>query len=645
MEEKKSIEHGMMENIERVLDNVFDKDEEKNIHLNKRHSYQIPKIFLNDHLLSNNELNKNSNINNNEMKPNIINENLNSENDFRCFLNEYGEKIEKIDYNKNLIDIEDYNKLKGNFLNLITSQNGSRFMQKIYLNTNYDILKKIFDEISNSISDCMIDPYANYFCQKFFGVLKKEERIIFLKSIIEKIIDISISKIGTYPLQSVIGQLNNENEIEMILNSLHGKILDLCKNTQGVHVIEKIIICFNEDIIKEIYDVIIENFYQLAINQNGLFVCKKIIYQCKKEENLIRIRDILSKESLNLIYNQYGNYTIQVAVETWNKEFFEPIIENFYNNFVQLSCQKYSSNVIEKCLEKSDNKILNRYIDEVCKNNNIITLIKNSYGNFVLQKSFKLSNGRSRIKLINSIKKNIEKLNDQKLINKWKTLILSSSYLSLDNSSSFFSQTHLSSSPISERKNNMNNNIKNNSFNLDSNTQNINNMLNSNNNFHSSTNSPMMRPQLSVNNSPFLSPMIQNSPIISPMRLMNINSPIQRNNININNNISNINNIPISSIQRSPIMSPIQLPRNIIVNNNNYISGNTLMIPSSVFIGNNNTNINNINNINNVNNNDFYLIGGINNRNIRSNINNNNNLILRDNNFNGKMEFRNSKRK
>jgi hypothetical protein len=637
MEEKKSIEHDMMENIERVLDNVFDKDEEKNIHLNKRHSYQIPKIFLNDHLLSNNELNKNSNINNNEMKPNIINENLNSENDFRCFLNEYGEKIEKIDYNKNLIDIEDYNKLKGNFLNLITSQNGSRFMQKIYLNTNYDILKKIFDEISNSISDCMIDPYANYFCQKFFGVLKKEERIIFLKSIIEKIIDISISKIGTYPLQSVIGQLNNENEIEMILNALNGKILDLCKNTQGVHVIEKIIICFNEDIIKEIYDVIIENFYQLAINQNGLFVCKKIIYQCKKEENLIRIRDILSKESLNLIYNQYGNYTIQVAVETWNKEFFEPIIENFYNNFVQLSCQKYSSNVIEKCLEKSGNKILNRYIDEVCKNNNIITLIKNGYGNFVLQKSFKLSNGRSRIKLINSIKKNIEKLNDQKLINKWKTLILSSSYLSLENSSTFFSQTHLSSSPISERKNNMNNNIKNNSFNLDSNTQNINNMLNSNNNFHSSTNSPMMRPQLSLNNSPFLSPMIQNSPIISSMRLMNINSPIQRNNINNININNNINNIPISHLQNSPIMSPLQLPRNIIVNNNNnFISGNTLMIPSPVFIGNNNTNINNINN-------EFYL-RGINNNNVRSNINNNN-LILRDNNFNGKMEYRNSKRK
>ena len=643
MESKKSIEHDMMENIERVLDNVFDKDEEKNTLINKRHSYQIPKIFLNDHLLSNKEINNNLNINNNEIKSNINNQNLNVnlENEFRFYLNEHGEKIEKLDYNKNSIDIEDYNKLKGNFLNLITSQNGSRFMQKIYLNTKYDILKKIFDEISNSISDCMIDPYANYFCQKFFGVLKKEERIIFLNSIINKIIDISISKIGTYPLQSVIGQLNNENEIEMILNSLHGKILDLCKNTQGVHVIEKIIICFNEDIIKEIYDVIIENFYQLAINQNGLFVCKKIIYQSKKEENLIRIREILSKDSLNLIYNQYGNYTIQVAVEIWNKEFFEPIIDNFYNNFIQLSCQKYSSNVIEKILEKSDSKILNKYIDEVCKNNNIITLIKNSYGNFVLQKAFKLSNGRSRIKLINSIKKNIEKLNDQKLINKWKTLILSSSYLSLENSSQFFTQTHLSSSPTSARKNNMNNNIKinpNNSFNLDSNNQNINNILNNtNNNFHSSTNSPMMRPQLSLNNSPFLSPMIQNSPIISSMRLMNINSPIQRNNINNININNNINNIPISNLQNSPIMSPLQLPRNIIVNNNNnFISGNTLMIPSPVFIGNNNTNINNINN-------EFYL-RGINNNNVRSNINNNN-LILRDNNFNGKMEYRNSKRK
>ena len=197
MESKKSIEHDMMENIERVLDNVFDKDEEKNTLINKRHSYQIPKIFLNDHLLSNKEINNNLNINNNEIKSNINNQNLNVnlENEFRFYLNEHGEKIEKLDYNKNSIDIEDYNKLKGNFLNLITSQNGSRFMQKIYLNTNYDILKKIFDEISNSISDCMIEPYANYFCQKFFGVLKKEERIIFLNSIITSYISLIISSL------------------------------------------------------------------------------------------------------------------------------------------------------------------------------------------------------------------------------------------------------------------------------------------------------------------------------------------------------------------------------------------------------------------------------------------------------------------
>ena len=497
MDKKSSLEINMMENVERVLINVFDDDEEikdqkdKLPKLNRQYSLETPKLFINDQLLSGTEKNPPKLYINNKIQSNK--EDLNVSDDIPPFsLNEQGEKIEKIVANKNSIDLDDYNKLKGNFLNLITSQNGSRFMQKIYVNSDYEVLKRIFNEISSSIADCMVDPYANYFCKKFFGVLKKEERKIFLNSIINKIIDISNSKIGTYPLQAVIAQLDENEEINLIMNAIHGKIIDLCNNAQGVHVIEKMILCFDETKIQEIYDTIIDNFIQLSSNPNGLFVCKKIIYQSKKKENLLRIREVITKNSMTLIYNQYGNYTIQVAIDTWSRDFSQPIIQSFSSNLINLSCQKYSSNVIEKCIEKSDGKLLGEIIDEICKNTN--TLIKNSFGNFVLQKSLKLSSGRRKIKLTNSIKKSLDKLTDKKLIKKWKTILSSSTHLNLNsetnkntnqNNSFFSSGDHISSSPISDRGNNS-------SF--------TNTFLSQKENFfkniHSPRNSPMIRPQL-----------------------------------------------------------------------------------------------------------------------------------------------------
>ena len=602
MEKKSSLEINMIKNVERILINVFDDEEDKEEQkdnspkLNRQYSVETPKLFINDQLLSETEKNPPKFYLNHKMHSNKINEDLNLSDEIPPFsFNEQGEKIEKIIANKNSIDMEDYNKLKGNFLNLITSQNGSRFMQKIYANSDYEVLKKIFNEISSSIADCMIDPYANYFCQKFFGVLKKEERKIFLNSIINKIIDISNSKIGTYPLQAVIAQLDEDEEISLIMNAIHGKIIDLCNNAQGVHVIEKMILCFDETKIQEIYDSIIDNFIQLSTNPNGLFVCKKIIYQSKKEENLLRIREVITKNSMTLIYNQYGNYTIQVAIDTWSRDFSQPIIQSFSSHLINLSCQKYSSNVIEKCIEKSDNKLLGDFIDEISKNSNILALIKNSFGNFVLQKALKLSSGRRKTKLTNSIKKSLDKLSDKKLIKKWKTILSSSTHLNLNlenninqNNSFFSSGDHISSSPISDRGNN--------------NSSLINTFFSQKDNFfrnmHTPRNSPMIRPQLSVNNSPFATPII-NSPLMSPMRLMNMGSPI---------NSPLHSPLPGSPIQGSPICSPSHIGRTLMINNNlntnlNNINANlnnlnfgmrsnTLMIPPNVMINGGSPNIN-----------------------------------------------------
>ena len=81
------------------------------------------------------------------------------------------------------IEKEDLLILKGNFHKLIISQNGSRILQKALQNSHSSIMLAIFSEIDDKISDLMIDPYANYFCQIFYTYLEINEKLIFLKKV------------------------------------------------------------------------------------------------------------------------------------------------------------------------------------------------------------------------------------------------------------------------------------------------------------------------------------------------------------------------------------------------------------------------------------------------------------------------------
>jgi len=81
------------------------------------------------------------------------------------------------------IDVEDLNELKGNFLNLITCYNGSRIMQKALAYSSYKIIHQILKEIEHKLNELMVDPYANYFCQKFYEYLNLDDRLIFLERV------------------------------------------------------------------------------------------------------------------------------------------------------------------------------------------------------------------------------------------------------------------------------------------------------------------------------------------------------------------------------------------------------------------------------------------------------------------------------
>ena len=345
----------------------------------------------------------------------IINENISRELEMLLIQNGF--------FNHNVYTI-----LQGKFIPLMKIQQSSRILQYYLDNTPLEIIHLIFVEIQNELIDLLFDIYANYFCLKIFYFLNNEDKIIYLKNISNNLNNLSINKISTYPIQCIIEKLNNEKEQEIIFNGIINNLMKLCIDVYGTHVIEKIFSSFNyEKYLIYISNFILENFVFLVNNSNGLCIVKKeILLEYKnKNDNFKKLKKLIIENSIILIQNPFGNYALQMAIDNWEINDLQEIFSTFKGRYVFLSIQKYSSNVIERCIEKSE-EFLTNFIYEISNDNNSIKLLmKNNYGNYVIQTALKVSKNQIQIQkiLINILNKNLIVLNDKKLINKWKSII------------------------------------------------------------------------------------------------------------------------------------------------------------------------------------------------------------------------------
>jgi hypothetical protein len=432
--------------------NGFSNNNNLNPSFNNNTNFNLTKKHFNLHQLNNNNsfflMNNKQILNNNKINNKEIYNELINKNEMNINKNQLQKKfltisipqgtnmyIEMLLYDLNNLLIKNekidyfiYNKFKGNFVNLIQTHRGSRMFQNFLKNTSNDIIHLIFTEINKSLIELIKEPYANYFCKKFFIYLNKKDRIDFLLIISSSIINLSINNIGTYPIQAIIEQIESKKEKKIIIDSIKNSIQVLCYDTYGTHVLEKIISCFEEEFTEFIFNYVEKNFLNLSSHINGICIVKKILSLTNKKDIHNRLKKIIIENSIDLIQHTFGNYVLQIIIETWDLKEILEVLSCFYNKFTFLSMLKYSSNVVEKCIEKSE-VILKEFINEICNNGKISDIMKNNYGNYVIQKALKISLNEEKKKLVSEVEKNIFKLNDKKLIIKWKSII----YPYLDN--------------------------------------------------------------------------------------------------------------------------------------------------------------------------------------------------------------------
>ncbi len=59
----------------------------------------------------------------------------------------------------------------------------------------------------------------------------------------------------------------------------------------------------------------------------------------------------LNSDCIEIVQDPFGNYAIQFAIEQYGVEDCFEIVQQILCNIVLLANQKFSSNVVEKCIE------------------------------------------------------------------------------------------------------------------------------------------------------------------------------------------------------------------------------------------------------------------------------------------------------
>ncbi|WOH08253.1 hypothetical protein DCAR_0727691 [Daucus carota subsp. sativus] len=291
-------------------------------------------------------------------------------------------------------------------------QHGCRFLQRIFTEGNQEDVEKIFRETIVHIVELMTDPFGNYLVQKLLEVCDENQQMQILHSITRKpgdLVRISCDMHGTRAVQKIIETLKTQEQFSTIVSALKPGIVTIIKNMNGNHVAQRCLQYLTTEHSEFLFDAATANCVELATDRHGCCVLQKCLNHSNDAQRHRLVQKITSN-ALILSQDPFGNYVVQYVFEIHVPWAAAEILDQLEGNYADLSIQKYSSNVVEKCLkyagEEGRLSIIQELIDSTC----IDRIMQDPYGNYVVQAALNLSKGALHVALVEAIRTNVHVL-------------------------------------------------------------------------------------------------------------------------------------------------------------------------------------------------------------------------------------------
>ena len=391
--------------------NIIPKYEKESVNINHNNK----KDFLNNNQSIDNNIYNIINRNNNNNNYYIENNNNNN-------INKKFKRIKKETKYMNMTLEEITNNLE-----LIASKkNGCKFLEDFLKSSenHSEIINNIFYPKLYWVKLCELcnDLFGNYFIQALIPELDHNNLISFTNLVVNNLLKLCLNSHGTRVVQILINNIK-DNKFGLLLlfkKALSQIMVKLIYNLNGSFVIMHYAMTIIDN--EMIYDFLNNNLVDIATNSYSCSALQKLIDISNNQQKQKLLINIVNNTN-NLVGNQCGLYVLQFVMSKNNYYLNDAILGKILDKIIFLSKRKYSSNVIEKCLETCSREMVDKLIDIF--NNEIIIrdLIKDIFGNYVIQKLLIVCYNEAKkeqiLKYIALEFKNLKNLSyGQKLMNK-----------------------------------------------------------------------------------------------------------------------------------------------------------------------------------------------------------------------------------
>ena len=205
-------------------------------------------------------------------------------------------------------------------LKLITAlsfaETSKELQAKISNETDPLQIQSIFINLKGYYANLIYGKNSNYFMSCLIKKLNSAQKIEILTEIQCEIVKMSIHEYGSHPIQCFIENISSNKEISILLSSLSNKykFVLICNNSNGTHVIQKLIANITERSRNALSELILGNINMIINDMNGVCVVVKNILHCEDISMLKSIVCVISNNITMYSNNKYSNYAVQALI-------------------------------------------------------------------------------------------------------------------------------------------------------------------------------------------------------------------------------------------------------------------------------------------------------------------------------------------
>ncbi|PGH09934.1 hypothetical protein AJ79_05550 [Helicocarpus griseus UAMH5409] len=292
-------------------------------------------------------------------------------------------------------------------------QHGSRFIQHMLESANSDEKDQVFREIQPNSLQLMTDVFGNYVVQKLFEHGNQSQKKILANQMKGHILALSTQMYGCRVVQKALEHILTDQQASMV-KELENHVLKCVKDQNGNHVIQKAVERVPTVHIQFIINAFKGQVHRLAAHPYGCRVIQRMLEHCNEADRQAILAE-LHACTASLIPDQFGNYVIQHVIENGEEHDKAKIISIVISQLLVFSKHKFASNVVEKSIEfGAENQrveILRLLTTPNDRGENpLLGLMRDQYGNYVIQKVLGQLKGAEREALVKQIEPQLAQL-------------------------------------------------------------------------------------------------------------------------------------------------------------------------------------------------------------------------------------------